>query len=139
MQQQNNYSKLRYSNSVYNKADRRGYQKAFKVLTSRTVNFFSAKIREFHFKIYYKLFFETIKENFSLMNCEMLPVLPVLVLSGHDSTVQGRPPDLDKHFINENEWETWTWRQSMIKRRRRLSIGTEIKQVKWVEIKLLEV
>ena len=31
MQQQNNYSKLRYSNSVYNKGARRGYKRASKV------------------------------------------------------------------------------------------------------------
>ena len=55
MQHQNNYSKLRYSNSVYNKAGRRGYQKASKVPVGASK--FYSKIREFCFKIYFELFF----------------------------------------------------------------------------------
>ena len=63
MQQQNNYSKLRYSNSVYNKAGRRGYQRASKVHVGTSI--FSWKIREFRSKIYL-LFFKARKnkENF---------------------------------------------------------------------------
>ena len=55
MQQQNNYSKLRYSNSVYNKAGRRGYHRASKVPVGASKFYF--KIREFRFKIYFELFF----------------------------------------------------------------------------------
>ena len=106
MQQQNNYSKLRYSNSVYNKAARRGYQRAAKVPVGSSI--FLEKFE--NFVPNYLFFFrdEKIKSIFSRMICEMLPVLPVLVLSGHDSTVPDPSPDLGKHFINENEWGTWT-------------------------------
>ena len=71
--------------------------------------FFPGKFENFGPKfIYYFSRQEKLKRIFSRMNCEMLPVLLVLVLSGHDLTVLVQPPDLGKHSINENEWGTWT-------------------------------
>ena len=63
MQQQNNYSKLRYSNSVYNKGARRGYKRASKVPVG-TSKFYLKNSRIPVQNLFWIIFFWKTKEDF---------------------------------------------------------------------------